>query len=121
MIDNIANGTMKQWYLEDFDHLPRDGSAILLDARTPEEYAAGHMEGFRNIPVDELRERIHEVESGKPVYVTCQSGLRSYIACRILEANGHEAYNFAGGFRFYDAVVNDRALIEKAYSCGMDQ
>ena len=121
MIDNLANGTMKQWYLEDFDHLPRDGSAILLDARTPEEYAAGHMEGFRNIPVDELRDRLDEIEPGKPVYVTCQSGLRSYIACRILEANGHEAYNFAGGFRFYDVVVNDRALIEKAYSCGMDK
>ena len=121
MIDNIANGTMKQWYLEDFDHLPRDGSAILLDARTPEEYAAGHMEGFRNIPLDDLRDRLDEIEPGKSVYVTCQSGLRSYIACRILEANGHEAYNFAGGFRFYDAVVNDRALIEKAYSCGMDQ
>ena len=121
MIDNIANGTMKQWYLEDFDSLPRDGSAILLDTRTPDEYAAGHMEGFRNIPLDDLRDRLSEIESGKPVYVTCQSGLRSYIACRILEANGHEAYNFAGGFRFYDAVVNDRALIEKAYSCGMDQ
>ena len=121
MIDNIANGTMKQWYLEDFDHLPRDGSAILLDARTPEEYAAGHMEGFRNIPVDELRDRLDEIEPGKPVYVICQSGLRSYIACRILEANGHEAYNFAGGFRFYDTVTNDRALIERAYACGMDK
>ncbi|MBQ3557730.1 MAG: FAD-dependent oxidoreductase [Oscillospiraceae bacterium] len=94
---------------------------FLLDARTPVEYAGGHMEGFRNIPLDDLRDRLDEIEPGKPVYVTCQSGLRSYIACRILEANGHEAYNFAGGFRFYDAVVNDRALIEKAYSCGMDQ
>ena len=121
MIDNIANGTMKQWYLEDFDQLPRDGSAILLDARTPEEYAAGHMEGFRTIPLDALRDRLEEIEPGKPVYVTCQSGLRSYIACRILEANGHEAYNFAGGFRFYDAVTNDRALIERAYACGMDK
>ena len=121
MIDNIANGTMKQWYLEDFDHLPRDGSAILLDARTPEEYAAGHMEGFRNIPLDNLRDRLDEIEPGKPVYVTCQSGLRSYIACRILAANGHKAYNFAGGFRFYDAVMNDRALIEEAFACGMDK
>ena len=121
MIDNIANGTMKQWYLEDFDHLPRDGSAILLDARTPVEYAGGHMEGFRNIPLDDLRDRLDEIEPGKPVYVTCQSGLRSYIACRILEANGHEAYNFAGGFRFYDTVTNDRALIERAYACGMDK
>ena len=112
---------MKQWYLEDADQLPRDGSVTLLDTRTEAEYADGHIEGFRNIPVDELREQIGEIEAGKPVYVICQSGLRSYIACRILEGNGHEAYNFAGGFRFYDAVVNDRALIEKAYSCGMDK
>ena len=76
---------------------------------------------FVNIPVDELRERLDEIEPGKPVYVICQSGLRSYIATRILEGYGYEAYNFAGGFRFYDAVVNDRALIEKAYSCGMDK
>ena len=121
MIDNIANGTMKQWYLEDVDHLPRDGSAILLDVRTPDEYAGGHMEGFGNIPLDDLRDRLDEIEPGKPVYVTCQSGLRSYIACRILEANGHEAYNFAGGFRFYDSVTNDRALVERAMSCGMDK
>ena len=121
MIDNIANGTMKQWYLEDVDHLPRDGSAILLDVRTPDEYAGGHMEGFGNIPLDDLRDRLDEIEPGKPVYVTCQSGLRSYIACRILEANGHEAYNFAGGFRLYDAVTNDRALVERAMSCGMDK
>jgi len=121
MIDNIANGTLKQWYLEDAYQLPRDGSVILLDTRTVGEYSSGHIEGFVNIPVDELRERIGEIEAGKPIYVICQSGLRSYIACRILEANGHEAYNFAGGFRFYDAVVNDRALIEKAYACGMDQ
>ena len=50
----------------------------------------------------------------------CQSGLRSYIASRILEGNGYETYNFSGGFRFYDAVVNDRALIERTYACGMD-
>jgi len=120
MIDNISKG-LKQWHLQDVYQLPRDGSAILLDARTVDEYSGGHIEGFVNIPVDELRERIGEVEAGKPVYVICQSGLRSYIACRILEANGHEAYNFAGGFRFYDAVTNDRALIEKAYACGMDK
>ena len=120
MIDNISKG-LKQWLLQDADQLPRDGSVTLLDTRTVGEYSSGHIEGFANIPVDELRERIGEIEAGKPVYVICQSGLRSYIACRILEANGHEAYNFAGGFRFYDTVTNDRALIEKAYSCGMDQ
>ena len=120
MIDNISKG-LKQWHLHDADKLPRDGSVILLDTRTAWEYSSGHIEGFVNIPVDELRERLDEIEPGNPVYVICQSGLRSYIATRILEGYGYEAYNFAGGFRFYDAVVNDRALIEKAYSCGMDK
>ncbi len=121
MIDNIANGTLKQWHLDDAAKLPRDGSVTLLDTRTVREYSRGHIEGFKNIPVDELRERLDEVEKGKPVYVICQSGLRSYIASRILEGNGYEAYNFSGGFRFYDAVMNERALIESAFACGMDK
>ena len=119
MIDNISKG-LKQWHLEEVPALPRDGSVTLLDTRTVGEFRRGHIDGFRNIPVDELRERIGELETGKPVYVICQSGLRSYIATRILEGYGFEAYNFAGGFRFYDAVMHDRALIEQATSCGMD-
>ncbi|MBQ7865376.1 MAG: hypothetical protein IJ350_03325 [Clostridia bacterium] len=106
---------------EDAAKLPRDGSVTLLDTRTVGEFAHGYIEGFQNISVDELRDRLDEVEKGKPVYVICQSGLRSCIASRILEGSGYEAYNFAGGFRVYDAVMNDRALIEKAYACGMDQ
>ena len=121
MISNIADGTLKQWYLEDVDNLPHDGSVILLDTRTPKEFSRGHVEGFTNIPVDELRQRIGEVEQGKPVYVICQSGLRSYISCRILAGYGYDAYNFTGGFRFYDAVRNDKALIEAAFECGMDK
>ena len=120
MIDNISKG-LKQWHLSDTEKLPRDGSVTLLDTRTAEEYSRGHIEGFRNIPLDELRERIGEIAPGKPVYVICQSGLRSYIATRILEGYGFEAYNFAGGFRFYDAVMNDRALIESSFACGMDR
>ena len=121
MIDNISKGTLKQWHLRDIDFLPRDGSVILLDVRTTSEYGNGHIEGFKNIPVDELRERLDEIEKDKPVYVICQSGLRSYIGTRILEGNGYKAYNFSGGFRFYDAVMNDRCLIETATACGMDQ
>ena len=121
IIENLENGIVKQWHLADEPTLPRDGSVTLLDARTPAEYAAGHIPGFCNIPVDELRQRLDEVERGKPVYVVCQSGLRSYIASRILTGHGYEAYNFAGGFRFYDAVTNDRRLVESATACGMDQ
>lgn len=121
IIDNIANGVVKQWHIEDADLLPRDGSVTLLDTRTAEEYAQGHINGFINIPVDELRQRLEELDSAKPVYVICQSGLRSYIASRILTGNGFDCYNFAGGFRFYDAVKNDRALVEKSFPCGMDK
>ena len=111
---------MKQWHVEDEPALPRDGSVILLDTRTPGEYGAGHAEGFINIPVDELRERIGELEKGKKIFVMCQSGIRSYIACRILEGEGCEAYNFSGGYRFFSAVSSDLRLTEKASPCGMD-
>ena len=121
MADNLEKGLLRQWHLEDLNRLPRDGSVTLLDVRTAEEYGGGHIDGFQNIPVDELRERLDEVGKGRPVYVICQSGLRSYIACRILAGHGYEAYNFAGGFRFYNTVVNDRRLNESALPCGMDR
>ena len=121
MIDNISKGILKQWYLPDEKNLPRDGSVTLLDTRTVDEYNDGHVEGFKNIPVDELRERIDEIEKGKPVYVICQSGIRSYVACRILEGYGYEAYNFSGGYRFYNAVTSDFALVKKSHNCGKDK
>ncbi len=121
LVDNLARGLVRQFHLEELAALPRDGSVTLLDVRTPQEYAQGRVEGFRNIPVDELRDRLGELEAGKPVYVICQSGLRSYIACRILAERGFECRNFSGGFRFYDAVANDRRLIESATACGMDR
>ncbi len=121
MIDNIFKGILKQWCLEDAAALPRDGSVTLLDVRTVWEYNNGHIEGFQNIPVDELRNHLDKLEKSKPVYVICQSGLRSYIAARILEGNGYKAYNFSGGFRFYEAVMGDRRLIESATACGMDR
>ena len=120
MIENIANGLVKQWFVEDEPALLRDGSVNLLDTRTAREYAGGHVDGFINIPVDELRERLSELDQSKPVYVICQSGLRSYIATRILCGYGFQCYNFAGGYRFFEAVRKDRCLIEKTTDCGMD-
>lgn len=120
IIENIKNGIVKQWYYTDYEALSRDGNVTLLDTRTPMEYSIGHAEGFINIPVDQLRERIDELDKSKPVYVICQSGLRSYIASRILTGSGFDAYNFAGGFRFYEAVHNDKALNKKSTPCGMD-
>ena len=121
MIDNIASGVLKQWHMDKLDDLLQNDSVILLDTRTVGEFNRGHIPGFRNIPVDDLRNRIAELEPGKPVYVICQSGLRSYIACRILAGFGFDAYNFSGGYRFYEAVSHDRTLIQQALDCGMDR
>lgn len=88
LAENIADGILKQWYLKDIESLPMDGSVTLLDVRTAGEYSRGHLDGFKNIPVDELRGHLDEIEKDKPVYVICQSGLRSYIATRILEGRG---------------------------------
>ena len=120
MIENLSKGMVKQFHLEDLEALPEDGSVTRLDVRTVEEYRRGHIEGFVNIPVDELRERLLELDPQKPVYVICQSGLRSYIACRILAQKGFDCYNFSGGYRFYQTVVQERCLIQDASPCGMD-
>ncbi len=121
LIDNIARGLVKQFRFEELSRLPRDGSATLLDVRTVQEYGQGHVDGFRNIPVDELRQRLGELDRDKPVYIMCQSGLRSYIAARILTGSGFACSHFAGGFRFYEAVACDRRLIASAAPCGMDK
>lgn len=120
MIENIAEGRLKQFFTEDVENLPRDGSVILLDARTPGEYARGHIEGFINIPVDELRDRISELDKKKKVYIICQSGLRSYIAYRILAQEGFDCRNFSGGFRLYETVTGDRMVAGEALPCGME-
>ena len=103
MVENLAGGLVKQFHVEDVEKLPRDGSVTLLDTRTPGEYARGHAPDFVNIPVDEL------------------SGLRSYVACRILTGYGYDCYNFSGGHGFYSAVSSDRCLIQEAYDCGMEK
>lgn len=107
--ENVLTGKVKQFFYEDLAALPKDGSVTLLDTRTNGEYAGGHAEGFTtHIPVDDLRARIGELDKSKPVYAMCQSGLRSYIACRILAQNGFDCRNFVGGYRFYASVQRDR-------------
>jgi rhodanese-related sulfurtransferase len=112
---------MKQFHFEDIDALRKREDVTLLDTRTAGEYMRGHAEGFIHIPVDNLRERIGELDPKKPVYVMCQSGLRSYLATRILAQNGFDAYNFSGGFRFYQNITSDREAANKAFPCGMEK
>lgn len=118
--ENVETGKLAQFFAEDVAALPRDGSVFLLDVRTPGEYARGHAEGFVNIPLDDLRARLAEVPAEKPVYVMCQTGVRSYLACRILTANGRRCYNFAGGYRFYDTYCRGICPADGVLPCGAD-
>lgn len=113
--ENIVTGKIKQFFWNDVENLPRDNSVTLLDTRTVTEAARGKIDGFVNIPLDSLRERINEIPKDKPVYVHCHSGMRSYIACRILQGNGYDCYNLAGGWRLYESVINERTVPE--YIC----
>ena len=113
--ENIVTGKIKQFFWHDVEILPRDGSVFLLDTRTATEVQRGKIDGFVNIPLDSLRDRISEIPKDKPIYVHCHSGLRSYIACRILSGNGYDCYNLAGGWRLYKSVINEKTVPE--YVC----
>ena len=119
MIENLEKGLVKQFYLEDIENLQKQNDVILLDTRTSFEYQRGHVEEFINIPVDDLRNRIKELTLGKKIYVMCQSGLRSYIACRILLQNGFDCYNFAGGYRFYEINRLNQETCKSRFGCGI--
>jgi len=103
-IENILTGKVKIFHWHDVDALPRDGSVILLDVRNPQEVLRGKIDGFINIPLDLLRERMGELDKKKPVYAHCHSGMRSYIAARILTQNGFDVYNLSGGYRLYNSL-----------------
>ena len=121
MIENLETEKVAQFHWNDVEKLKCDGSMTLIDVRTAEEFDSGHIKGFFNIPVDELREHIEEFDIKKPVYVVCQSGLRSYIACCILSQHGFECYNLSGGYGFYSAVMHEKQMAKSAYPCGMEK
>lgn len=121
MIENLETEKVAQFHWNDVEKLKCDGSMTLIDVRTAEEFDSGHIKGFFNIQVDELREHIEEFDIKKPVYVVCQSGLRSYIACCILSQHGFECYNLSGGYGFYSAVMHEKQMAKSAYPCGMEK
>ncbi|MFZ2538522.1 MAG: FAD-dependent oxidoreductase [Oscillospiraceae bacterium] len=104
VIENLLTDKVKNFHWHDVADLPRDGSVILLDTRTKMEYENGNIKGFINIPLDELRSRLNELDKNKKVYVTCQVGLRGYVAARILSQNGFDTYNLSGGYRLYNTI-----------------
>lgn len=109
VIENMRSGRAKSFHWHDVDALPRDGSVTLLDISTPLEFENNHLDGFLNIPLDQLRARLDELSREKPVYVTCQMGMRSYVASCILNQRGYECYYLNGGHRLYNSIYSSHA------------
>ena len=121
MIEDLESGKVRQFHWNEVEDLPCNGSATLLDVRTEGEYRRGHLNGFRNIPLDDLREHLDELERDKPVYVNCQTGLRSYLACRLLTQYGFSCAHLSGGYSFYQVVTKEQQTARSAYPCGMEK
>ncbi|HIV86759.1 MAG TPA: FAD-dependent oxidoreductase [Candidatus Pygmaiobacter gallistercoris] len=122
VIENLRAGLVSQYRWDEVASLPTDGSVTLLDVRTPEEVAEQGLirPDAVNIPLDELRGRLSELDPAKPLYVNCYSGLRSYLACRILSQRGFVCYNLAGGWRFWSYSSQDRVHdATPTHPCGL--
>ena len=102
---NILNGKMTPLYWRDLLTTNRE-ERILIDVRTPEEYALGTIDDAINIELDQLRTRLSEIPNDKPIFLFCGVGLRGYLASNILKANGyHDVRNLIGGIRTYNIAT----------------
>ncbi|MHB1391067.1 MAG: FAD-dependent oxidoreductase [Thermoleophilia bacterium] len=100
---NVLNGDVRFWFCEDFPE--RTGDGTIVDVRTKKEFEAAHIPGAVHIPLDEARARVEEfrVLTG-PLYVYCLTGIRSYLAYRILVQSGcEEVFNLAGGWKTWES------------------
>lgn len=110
--ENIISGRMKQFFWNEVAALRNDENAQLLDVRTNPEAHRGVIEGSMHIPLHSLRESLERLPESKRLYIYCDTGLRSYIACRILSNLGYDTYNLAGGYRLYHTVVEQGTVAE---------
>lgn len=101
---NIISGAMPiiTWR----ELVQQKNEVMLIDTRTPEEFSFGSIPGAINIPLDDLRDRMSEVPTSKPVVLFCAVGLRGYLAQRILMGNGYRnVRNLSGGYKLYSVAV----------------
>lgn len=108
---NIIEGDIKTIQYHEVEEV-LDRGDIVLDVRDEFELATGMIEGSINIPLGSLRKRIDEIPKDKNIYVTCQVGLRGYIACRILTQRGYKCFNIDGGIKTYSSIKRARKAFE---------
>lgn len=106
---NVIQKVSDVFHYEDLKNLDQN-IAELLDVRTKTEFEKGHIEGFKNIPLHELRQRLNELDKNKTVYVICYVGQRAYLAERILKGMGFKVLNFSGGYRLYKSIYDEKNI-----------
>ena len=104
---NIMEGMVSTVQWHEIDEIVENGG-YLIDVRSPQEVARGAIKGSINIPVDELRDRLAEIPTDKDLYLTCQVGMRGYLATRILEGNGISVKNLDGGYNLYSKAFPEK-------------
>ncbi|TCZ78926.1 CoA-disulfide reductase [Paenibacillus albiflavus] len=104
---NIVDGLVEivQWH--EIDEIVSKGE-LLIDVRDAAERENGFIPGSINIPLNDLRDRLDEVPMDRTIYVSCQVGLRGYLAARILTEHGYTVKNVDGGYRTYAAAFASR-------------
>lgn len=101
--ENLIDGLVDTIQWDEVDNLDPKTS-LIVDVREEFELPSGVMPDSINIPLGQLRERLHELPKDKMLYTTCQVGLRGYIACRILQQHGYQCKNVDGGMKTYQFV-----------------
>ena len=109
--DNVATGTVRLWQASDLDDVLEH--ALVLDVRSPAEFATGHLPGALHVPHTQVRDRLAEIRDaagGRPVRLHCQSGMRSYLALRVLAQEGFaDVAHLSGGMLTLRGWLGDAA------------
>jgi len=109
---NIVDGLVETVQWHEIDEIIAQGG-LVIDVREPIEREAGFIPGSINIPLGELRNRMQDIPADQTVYVSCQVGLRGYLAARILSEHGRQVKNVDGGYKTYSVIRREQADMEK--------
>lgn len=106
---NVMEGLVSNLQWHEVDAFSANGG-LVIDVRDAVERTAGFIPGSTNIPLSELRDRIGEIPRDREVAVSCQVGLRGYIAARMLSQHGYQVKNVDGGYKTYAAMAAERSV-----------
>ncbi|MDV2887152.1 CoA-disulfide reductase [Alkalihalophilus pseudofirmus] len=107
---NIMDGELEHIQWHEVDQIVSDGG-LLIDVREPMEREFGFIKGSKNIPLNDLRDRLSELPKDQTIYVSCQVGLRGYLASQILKNKGYKVKNVDGGWKTYSSVLRENLAI----------